>query len=168
MMVAIAPANSRSGPASSPPHVWLQKEEGRRGGRWTLQHSVSLMPGRLPPPSLHLPHLVYKNIPSSSREKVICSCAFKLGLVVLMAQILCVNVIASEHKTPDRRLFVGISTAGSQSELVTLRYLQSSKETQAAMESCSLVSDGFDHFAELAFVKRCIKELCLFLYLYVP
>ena len=165
-IVAIASAKSRSGPTSSPPHVWLQKEHRRRGGRWALHHGVCLMPGRLPPPSLHLPHLIYKNIPLCSREKVIRCCAFKLGLVVLMAQTLCVNVIALEYKPLDRRLFVGISMPGSKSDLVTLCYLQSSKETQAAMENCSLVSDGFDHLAELPFVNCCIKELCLFLYLF--
>lgn len=33
------------------------------------------------------------------------------------------------------------------------------------MEDCNLVSDGFDHLAELPFVKCCIEELSLFLYL---
>lgn len=66
---------------------------GDRGGR----HYVCFMAGRLPPPSLHLPHLAYKNIPLSSGEKVICCCAFKLGLVVLVAQAFCVSVIVSEY-----------------------------------------------------------------------
>lgn len=34
------------------------------------------------------------------------------------------------------------------------------------MENCSLVSDGFDHLAELPFVKFCITELCLFPYVF--
>lgn len=60
-------------------------------------------PGKLPTPSLHLPHLIYKNMPLSSREDFFCW-AFKLGLVVLTAQTLCVNVIVLGYQT-----FVGIS-----------------------------------------------------------
>lgn len=157
--VAIASANSGAGPASSPPQVWLQEERG--GGHCTRCLPRAWQASSSLPSSTSLSLQV-----SSSREKVIHCCAFRPGLGVLMAQSLCVNVTAWEYRAQGRRLFVGTSVTGRKSELVTLSYLQSSKETRAAMEGCSLVSDGFDHLAELPFVKCCIKELCLFLYLF--
>lgn len=97
-MAAIASASFCSGSASFPPQRWLQEEHRREG---SSRHCSTLchMPGSIPTPSPHLPHLVYKNMPLSSREKTIFCRAFKLGLVVLMAQTLCVNVIVLGYQT---------------------------------------------------------------------
>lgn len=92
-MAAVASVTCCSDSASSLPQRWLQ-EEHRRKGSGRHCSTVCHMPGRLPTCSLHLPHLVYKNIPLSSTEKIIFFfCFFKLVLVVLTVQTLCMNVI---------------------------------------------------------------------------
>lgn len=69
-MAAIASASFCSGSASSPTQRWLQ-EEHRREGNSRHCSTVCHMPGRLPTPCLHLPHLDCKNMPSSSREMLL-------------------------------------------------------------------------------------------------